>query len=104
MLCMLLYCIRRLGLVGLFSHDVATFLTCKAGVQDIGSGNCFVHNVQLYDHVQKSVLWVPWRLHPTHSYDTRNRNLPALARAIMHYVASPGLFTLVPAAMAALRG
>lgn len=32
--------------------------------QDIGSGNCFVHNTLLFDHVQKSVLYAPWRFHP----------------------------------------
>lgn len=32
--------------------------------QDIGSGNCAVHNTLLLDHVQKSVLRAPWRFHP----------------------------------------
>lgn len=33
-------------------------------LQDIGSGNCAVHNTLLLDHVQKSVLRAPWRFHP----------------------------------------
>ena len=32
--------------------------------QDIGSGNCAVHNSWMLDHPQKSVLWAPWRYHP----------------------------------------
>ena len=30
--------------------------------QDIESGNCKVHNTLMYDYVQKSVLYCPWRL------------------------------------------
>ena len=33
-------------------------------LQDIGSGNCFVHNTLLFDHLQKSILYAPWRFHP----------------------------------------
>lgn len=32
--------------------------------QDIGSGNCAVHNTWMLDHPQKSVLWGPWRYYP----------------------------------------
>lgn len=34
-------------------------------LQDIGSGNCFVHNTLLLDHPQKFVCYAPWRFHPT---------------------------------------
>ncbi|KAK9787722.1 hypothetical protein WJX73_000861 [Symbiochloris irregularis] len=69
---------------------------------DIGSGNCFVHNIHMYDHVQKSVLWMPWRLYPTHFYDTQNKNQHAMAKATMRYAGSPNLLTLSSAAMAGL--
>lgn len=34
-------------------------------LQDIGSGNCHVHNTLLLDDLQKSVLYAPWHFHPT---------------------------------------
>ena len=63
-----------------------------------------MHNVQLYDNVQKSVLWSPWRTYPTHFYDTGNRNLIAAVRGVINYAASPSLWTMTWAALAALRG
>jgi hypothetical protein len=42
-------------------------------VQDIGSGNCAVHNTLLLDHPQKSIILVPWRFYPTHLWSPHNR-------------------------------
>ena len=72
--------------------------------QDIESGNTHVHNVLLYDHVQKSVLYSPWKLAPTHLWSARHHNLVNSARACVAFFARPGLPTLVPAALNALRG
>ena len=44
-------------------------------VQDIGSGNCAVHNTMLLDHVQKSVVWAPWRYRPPPFWEPFNRNV-----------------------------
>ncbi|KAK9868062.1 hypothetical protein WJX84_011056 [Apatococcus fuscideae] len=71
--------------------------------QDIQTGNTVVHNTMLFDHVEKSVLRVPWRWHPTPYWLTKNRNLEGLALAAAPFFASPGFLTLVPAAIAALR-
>ena len=52
-----------------FRHDTV----CCA--QDIGSGNCTVHNTLLLDHVQKSVVWAPWRYRPPPFWEPFNRNV-----------------------------
>lgn len=31
-------------------------------IRDIGSGNCFVHNTLLFDHPEKTVVTLPWRM------------------------------------------
>lgn len=72
--------------------------------QDIGSGNCAVHNTLLIDHPQKSVLRAPWRYYPTHLWSPSNRNLEAAVPAAIEFLSYPSLFTLVGAALAALRG
>jgi hypothetical protein len=73
-------------------------------VQDIGSGNCAVHNVLLLDHPQKSVLWAPWRYYPTHLWSSANRNLEAAVPAAINFLAYPSVLSLVLAAVAALQG
>ena len=71
---------------------------------DIRSGNCAVHNVLLYDHVQKSVLYCPFKLAPTHLWSSQHRNLVASARGAVTFFASPGLISLTQAALQALKG
>ena len=73
-------------------------------VQDIGSGNCAVHNTLLVDHPQKSVLWAPWRYYPTHLWSSANRNLESIVPAAISFLAYPSIPTLVPPALAALFG
>ena len=46
-------------------------------MQDIGSGNCAVHNTLLLDHPQKSVVWAPWRYRPPPFWEPFNRNVRA---------------------------
>ena len=60
--------------------------------------------MQLYDHVQKSVMRSAWRTYPTHFYDSNNRNLIAAVRAAMQFAAKPNVWTMSMAAAAALRG
>ncbi|BDA42382.1 hypothetical protein COCOBI_03-2690 [Coccomyxa sp. Obi] len=72
--------------------------------QDIGSGNCMVHNTLLLDHPQKSVLWGPWRYYPTHLWSPSNRNLEAAVPAAIYFLSYPSIITLIPPALAALRG
>ena len=73
-------------------------------LQDIGSGNCAVHNTLLVDFPQKSVLHAPWRYYPTHLWSSSNRNLEAAVPAAMYFMAYPNIITLISPALAALRG
>ncbi|KAK9835218.1 hypothetical protein WJX81_006473 [Elliptochloris bilobata] len=73
-------------------------------IQDIGSGNCAVHNTWMLDHPQKSVLWAPWRYYPTHLWSSANRNLEGTVPGAIDFLAYPSIFTLVAPAVAALRG
>ena len=71
---------------------------------DIRSGNCFVHNTMLYDHVQKSVLYGPFRYHPSPFWNTTNRNAEAIAREALRFHARPSLAGILPLAKQALLG
>ncbi|KAK9814745.1 hypothetical protein WJX72_010772 [[Myrmecia] bisecta] len=73
-------------------------------LKDIGSGNVAVHNSLMYDHVQKSVLYAPWRMNPMPFWSSKHRNAERLCEAAIRFSASPNLLTLAPAAVAALRG
>lgn len=72
--------------------------------QDIGSGNCAVHNSMLLDHVQKSVVFGPWQYPLTPFTSSQNRNLVNLAHGSLAFFARPNLATLNAAAIAALMG
>lgn len=72
--------------------------------QDIGSGNCAVHNTLLFDHPQKSVLYGPWRYHPYPPWSAFHANLEVLAPRLANFFAAPSLLTLLPVVPAALRG
>jgi hypothetical protein len=72
--------------------------------QDIGSGNCAVHNTLLLDHPQKSVIRAPWRFYPTHLWSPHNRNLEASVASALWFFNSPSIPTLIPPALQALRG
>lgn len=73
-------------------------------MQDIGSGIGIVHNTMLFDHPEKSVLYSPWKHHPTHLWSPAVRNLDATTRQAIRFIAEPGLVNLSFTAMSALRG
>lgn len=72
--------------------------------QDIGSGNCFVHNTMLFDHLQKGVLYAPWHFHPHPFWSPSHRNLEAVGMGALKFNANPGLGTMLPLAGQALVG
>ncbi|KAL4447993.1 hypothetical protein ABPG75_005212 [Micractinium tetrahymenae] len=102
----------RYGAISVNVPSLICFATTKLGwgafpgstPQDIGSGNCFVHNTLLLDHLQKSVLFAPWRFRPTPFWSPSNRNLEAVGRAALRFDAQPSLAGVLPLAAAALRG
>ena len=63
-----------------------------------------MHNTQMYDHVQKSVLRAGWRYYPKHLWSPCNQNVEATSGHALRFLAAPSLLTLTPAAVAALRG
>lgn len=73
-------------------------------LNDIGSGNCAVHNALLFDHPQKTVLTVPWRLYPTHLWSPVNRNLEATIAASIPFFRSPSLPATLGIALCGIRG
>ncbi|GAB4824152.1 hypothetical protein N2152v2_011198 [Parachlorella kessleri] len=72
--------------------------------QDIGSGNCFVHNTLLFDHVEKSVTRAPWKFHPAPFWSLQNRNSEAVCRLAARFFAGPSLPKMLVLAKEAVRG
>jgi hypothetical protein len=72
--------------------------------EDIGSGNCHVHNTMLFDDVEKSVLRGPWRFHPYPFWLASNRNAEEVSRRSLRFLAAPSLLGVLPLAAAAVRG
>lgn len=73
-------------------------------IDDIGSGNCVVHNTFMIDHPQKSVLYVPWHFHPKPFWSPFNSNVEPFAVRFGNYLAHPSIFTLLGVLPAALQG
>eukprot|EP00884_Botryococcus_braunii_P012774 jgi/Botrbrau1/21498/Bobra.174_2s0007.1 len=95
--------------INYYAEEVVAGLVHNAGhnclkAEDIGSGNCAVHNGLLLDHPQKSVLHVPWRLYPTHLWSPVNRNLEAIVRSAFWFFNSPSLISIAPLAFQAVLG
>lgn len=72
--------------------------------QDIGSGNCKVHNTLFFDHVEKSVLYGPWRFHPFPFWFTSHKNQEETARLSLKFMAKPSLRRILPLVPAAILG
>lgn len=73
-------------------------------LENIGSGQGFVHNTYLFDHPQKSVLKAPFRIFPTPVWFASHQNLRQLGRRLTAFEASPTWDQLPGIIWAALRG
>ena len=73
-------------------------------MQDIQSGNCYVHNTLMYDNIQKGVLYGPWRMPITPFWSSQHKNAANMIRAVTDFVACPNMIDLNRAALAALWG
>ena len=71
---------------------------------DIGSGTGQIHNTRLMDNVQKSVLRAPWSPAVTPFWSPTHGDMPALSRAIVHYMATPNVVNLVRVIVHAAKG
>lgn len=72
--------------------------------QNIGSGNCFVHNTKLLDHVQKGVIEAPWIVKPTPIWMAGPKTLAAVAPAAVKFFAYPSIWSLLRLIYRAMRG
>ncbi|HEY9908747.1 MAG TPA: aldehyde dehydrogenase family protein [Thermosynechococcaceae cyanobacterium] len=73
-------------------------------LDNIGSGRGMVHNSDLFEHPQKSVLYAPFRLRPTPLWFADHRNLARSAQAFAHLQAAPGWGNFWQVFVAALKG
>lgn len=72
--------------------------------EDVGSGNCMVHNTLMYDNLEKSVLRGPWRFHPKPFWLTSHRNAEKVSKLSLNFMANPSLLGILPMAGQALLG
>ncbi len=70
---------------------------------DIQSGRGVVHNCYLFDHPQKSVAWVPFRMPTTPPWFVGHRNLHRLAQRLTWMEADPSWLKVPGVIAAALR-
>jgi hypothetical protein len=73
-------------------------------LHDIGSGQGFVHNANLIDHPQKSVLQAPFRIFPKPSWFANHRTTAHLGQRLTAYYAAPSLGKFLAVVWAAVRG
>ena len=73
-------------------------------LDEIVSGRGVVHNTFLFDHPQKTVMTLPWRISPTPVWFPNHKNLAALGQKLAAIEADPSFLKLPGLAMAALKG
>lgn len=72
--------------------------------ENIGSGMGVVHNAWLFDHPEKSVLRMPFRIRPKPAWFADHKNLLALGRRLVEHEANPTWRTFLRVALAGLKG
>lgn len=73
-------------------------------LDDIQSGRGVVHNTFLFDHPQKSVVYLPFRIKPTPVWFADHRNLRALAEKLTRFEAAPSMLKFPGIVAQALKG
>ncbi len=73
-------------------------------LDNIVSGRGVVHNTFLFDHPQKTVMTLPWRIKPTPVWFPNHKNLAQLAERLAAIEADPGFLKLPGLVTAALKG
>ncbi|GMH35326.1 hypothetical protein BSKO_03194 [Bryopsis sp. KO-2023] len=64
-------------------------------LDDIGSGNCTVHNSFLFDHPEKSILYTAWRLQPCAAWAPSVTNKENIFIRMLEFVQEPGLWRVL---------
>ncbi|UBF25970.1 aldehyde dehydrogenase family protein [Kovacikia minuta CCNUW1] len=73
-------------------------------LDDIRSGQGFVHNAYLFEHPQKSVLRAPFRIFPLPFWVARRSHLRKLGQLLTQFQAKPSWGNLLRLAIAAMKG
>ena len=73
-------------------------------LDDIQSGRGVVHNAFMFDHPQKSVVRVPFRMSPTPMWFTDHKTQASTAAALLELEAHPSFLKLPKVITRALRG
>lgn len=73
-------------------------------LEEIVSGRGVVHNTFLFDHPQKTVMTLPWRIKPTPVWFPNHKNLQQLATRLCALEADPSMLKLPGLVTAALKG
>lgn len=97
-------CINVPGSVGFGSTKLSWGGFPGTTPDDIGSGNCAVHNTMLFENVQKSVMWGAWRFHPYPFWLVSHRNVEGAAKEALKFMAQPTMNGMLPLAIQSLRG
>lgn len=64
-------------------------------LDDIGSGNCAVHNTLLLDHPEKSILYCPWRFKPLPFWFHTLTNKTGLLKQGIKFILHPSICELL---------
>lgn len=73
-------------------------------LDEIVSGRGVVHNTFLFDHPQKTVMTLPWKISPTPVWFPNHKNLKAVGEKLMAIEADPSVLKLPGLVTAALKG
>jgi acyl-CoA reductase-like NAD-dependent aldehyde dehydrogenase len=73
-------------------------------LENIESGRGSVHNTFLFDHPQKSVVYMPFRMTPAPVWFPKHRNLQQLAERLTRFEQAPSVWKLPGMVAAAVKG
>lgn len=73
-------------------------------LEDIQSGRGVVHNTFMFDHPQKSVVYLPFRIWPTPVWMADHKNLRALGEKLTRFEAAPSMLKLPAIVAQAIKG
>lgn len=71
---------------------------------DIQSGRGVVHNTFLFDHPERTVIYMPFRIKPTPPWFADNKNLRALGERLTRFEGDPSMLRFASLLAQAIRG
>lgn len=73
-------------------------------LEDIQSGRGVVHNTFLFDHPERSVVYMPFRIKPTPPWFADHKNLKALGERLTRFEGDPSVLRFASLISQAIRG